>query len=383
MAWTFYKRTVYAIAVLALAFHADHVHKAHPAMGLSLVNVNGAGDPWAALDGRNGHPAGTAQLPTLLNGYAVRPPWQVAGVDYYVGAPQSGVVYKVAGVDAAPSGVSVDTTNHIFTVTANNVTINGWDFTAAATSTAGYTIEIGSFHGTIISNSKWKPVGSSGTFITWNFGAGGNDTSATVTANTFDCNPSQNLGTNAIATSQQQFGAYTFTYNWYKDCTADGADFSAQNGLSSQVLVKYNLWDNASGQGDINSHADILTLGTSPITGYTSFIFDFNAVRCSTWGTQGNTGSQGVGWGGTLSAADSSTSYNTWTVTVASGLTHVWAGDESEWSSNMTNQFNYLDPTGFGTSNYQAIANPTGKFHASNNFNMLDGTKPAAWNGNF
>ena len=38
-------------------------------------------------DGCPGAPSGTIQYPNLLNSYAVRPPWNVAGVDYYVGMP--------------------------------------------------------------------------------------------------------------------------------------------------------------------------------------------------------------------------------------------------------------------------------------------------------
>src|SRR5262249_43812194 len=39
------------------------------------------------VDGANGAPSGTPQLPSILSGYAVRAPWQVAGVDYAVGVP--------------------------------------------------------------------------------------------------------------------------------------------------------------------------------------------------------------------------------------------------------------------------------------------------------
>jgi hypothetical protein len=39
----------------------------------------------AYADGFANAPAGTAQFPTLLNGYLIRPPWKVAGVDYAVG----------------------------------------------------------------------------------------------------------------------------------------------------------------------------------------------------------------------------------------------------------------------------------------------------------
>src|SRR5580704_14153846 len=48
----------------------------------NVINV----DPTATLgDGSANAPSGPAQLPNLLNGYAARPSWYVAGVDYAVG----------------------------------------------------------------------------------------------------------------------------------------------------------------------------------------------------------------------------------------------------------------------------------------------------------
>src|SRR5215471_9473988 len=77
-------------------------------------------------DGSATAPAGTPQLPTVLSGYQVRPPWQVAGVDYAVGIP-TGTVLKDPGTINMP-GVSVNTSTHIVTVTGNNVTLSGYDF---------------------------------------------------------------------------------------------------------------------------------------------------------------------------------------------------------------------------------------------------------------
>lgn len=68
-------------------------------------------DPWISLDGRTGATGGTAQFPSLLSGYLIRPPWQVAGVDYAVGLK---------------SNVSVDTSTDIITITGTqNNHING------------------------------------------------------------------------------------------------------------------------------------------------------------------------------------------------------------------------------------------------------------------
>ncbi|MGY4286403.1 hypothetical protein ACVWXO_005623 [Bradyrhizobium sp. LM2.7] len=81
----------------------------------------------AVNDGFANAPVGTPQLSSLLDSYgANRPGWNVAGVDYYVGAPQGLALKNPAMISMA--GVSVDTTNHIVTVTGSNVTLDGYDF---------------------------------------------------------------------------------------------------------------------------------------------------------------------------------------------------------------------------------------------------------------
>lgn len=68
-------------------------------------------DPYVGLDGRLGAPAGIPQFQTLLISYLIRPPWQVAGVDYAVGLK---------------SNVSVDTSTDVITITGTqNNHING------------------------------------------------------------------------------------------------------------------------------------------------------------------------------------------------------------------------------------------------------------------
>src|SRR5262249_12680400 len=66
------------------------------------------------------------QFPNLLNGYAVRPPWHVAGVDYAVGVP-SGTVLQDWETISQP-GVSVNVSSHIVYITGNNVSLSGIDF---------------------------------------------------------------------------------------------------------------------------------------------------------------------------------------------------------------------------------------------------------------
>src|ERR1700722_12303698 len=71
--------------------------------------------------------AGPIQLPNLLSGYAVRPPWFVAGVDYAVG-PQPGVTLKDP-TTINMAGLVLDSTHRWVMITGNGVTLDGYDFT--------------------------------------------------------------------------------------------------------------------------------------------------------------------------------------------------------------------------------------------------------------
>lgn len=66
------------------------------------------------------------QYPHLLDSYPDRPPFAVAGVDYCVGYP-SGTVLADPATIAIP-GVSVDPVARQITITADDVTLDGYDF---------------------------------------------------------------------------------------------------------------------------------------------------------------------------------------------------------------------------------------------------------------
>jgi hypothetical protein len=81
----------------------------------------------AVNDGSAIAPIGSPQLPTLLQTYgANRPAWEVAGVDYHVGVPGGLALKDPATISMA--GVKVDTVNKIVSVTGNDVTLDGYDF---------------------------------------------------------------------------------------------------------------------------------------------------------------------------------------------------------------------------------------------------------------
>lgn len=107
-------------AVLALIF----LHSAS-ALGKSYSDGNVA-ETSSGGDGSAAAPSGTPQYSNLLAGYAVRPSWRVAGVDYAVGA-HPGVVRKVPAAGNLPPGAELRV-GAIY-VTGNNVTLSGYDLT--------------------------------------------------------------------------------------------------------------------------------------------------------------------------------------------------------------------------------------------------------------
>ena len=93
----------------------------------SAGNVITVDPPVNLGDGSANAPAGTSQFSNLLSGYAARPSWNVAGVDYAVGYA-TGTVLKDPETAALPNGVSRDSVNHILTITGDNVVLSGFNF---------------------------------------------------------------------------------------------------------------------------------------------------------------------------------------------------------------------------------------------------------------
>jgi hypothetical protein len=132
------------------------------------------------VDGCSAAPSGTPQMPHLLdlssstNGLnhnlASRPPWNAAGVDYYVGIDRSlyptNASLKDAGVSANLPSCATISSNTV-SVTANNCTLDGYDFSTSN----GLELSIGAHSGVIVSNSLFKvgpnaltPIAATGSF---------------------------------------------------------------------------------------------------------------------------------------------------------------------------------------------------------------------------
>ena len=185
----------------------------------------------AINDGSANAPIGTPQLPSLLDSYgANRPGWNVAGVDYYVGVPQGLTLKNPATISMA--GVSVDTANHIVTVTGSNVTLSGYDFSL----NGGWGVVVQGAN-TKILDSNFK-VGSNGNMPIL---ATASSSNLTVMSVTID---GSNSGSVSGLIENRGSGTLTVEYSWLKNAGGDMVQMH-NGGRAAGLVLRYNLIQNA------------------------------------------------------------------------------------------------------------------------------------------
>ena len=229
--------------------------------GSGAVTINYSSSNFWGDDGHLGAPAGLPQFPNGLAGYAVRPPWQVAGVDYAVG-PVSGTVFKAPQTGTPlPAGVTRDTVNHVFAVTQSNVVIDGWDFSqnggwSIEDTNSGTTIP----SNTIVRNCKWTVGANNKPPI--NMGGIDQGTTAvglTVENCLFDGQGlSHNIGGKGLIGCGYG-GTIRLRYNLFQNAATDFLDLGADrrgNGRPCILDIKYNAFVQAA--QDPGGHTDWL-----------------------------------------------------------------------------------------------------------------------------
>ena len=192
-------------------------------------------------DGSAQAPAGTPLLPKLLSGYAVRPPWEVAGVDYAVGVPAGTILQNPATISM--TGVTVDTATHTIYVTGSNVTLSGYDFGSAGG--WGVYIETGVTN-TVIENSNFLVGANQNVPISAAAGSG----NLTVQDNTINGGGGQDAAVWALI-NYNGSGTFTAKYNSLLNAPEDAIDFSSG---TMTTIVEYNLFENLG--TDTGSHPD-------------------------------------------------------------------------------------------------------------------------------
>lgn len=311
------------------------------------------------LDGFPNAPAGTAQQATLLNGYATRAPWKVAGVDYAIG-PQSTPSTNPNTIPT--SSCTICRSGTTITVGGSNQTLDGYDFSGS-----NWQVSI-TGTGATITNNKWVqtadvvPVSvaaSAGNWrVAYNYMDGGGQVSFLISANSMN-------------------GQATIEYNYLLNTGSDNFSLSASNNATSySAIIRYNLAVLTNDQ--VGAHADLLQVGSGIRTDM--------EVLFSTWYVNNPPqGTQGLGVADGTSGSSNTTInvlYNTGvgkgTVGSLGFLVGGKGGGVTANSATISN--NYYDPTASTSSQFYSTNTIPSGWTSKNNTNMVTGLKPAAWN---
>jgi hypothetical protein len=277
----------------------------------NIINV----DPTTTLGGYNdgsaNAPAGTPQLPNLLSGYAVRPPWKVAGVDYAVGVP-AGTTLQDWETLSIP-GVTVE--KNYVAITGSNITLNGIDFSLHG----GAKVDIFGSNDTIInSNFLYGPAmaAASASGI-----MGGTGSNVTLKYDTFNGNGTA-LGNGASSQSailsESWTGTNTIEYNYFSNFNQHVVEEEG----SSSLIYEYNLIYDG-GTGAAGAHVNYLQMGNNV---YPSLTVEFNTTYQPTVNVSGGEGFQLYPNGG--GTTNATLAYNTMIYGPdGTGAVHVPGGD--------------------------------------------------------
>lgn len=322
-------------------------------------------------DGCAGAPSVAAQYPALLDGYAVRPPWDVAGVDYGIGY-SSTQTFKTPGVDTCPTNVTCNTSAHTFTINAANVTIDGWDLSPGG---VAYQINCaGSCANPTITNNKWTADATGKSFFS---GSGSNltDAGGTISNNYINGNSQQPTVAGDIYSSGAHSGIWHIYYNWFLNAGEDAIQIGMNSGsLAHQVglYIRYNLYDN---DGNVGHPDQTQILGNS----FYDTRIEFNTVRY----TNSLLGSQGFYCednGITTTCQVTSISYNTAALQApltGHGINFLFIVDTSELVTTADVSNNYVDPTSINDAACDLTRHTIGPYNGTvthtGNLNMKTG----------
>jgi hypothetical protein len=190
--------------------------------GVGFIEIN------AYADGSVGAPDGPVQYPNGLSGYRARPPWKVAGFDYYVGIPRGTVLIAPTSI----SDPNVTVSGNVVVCNGNGaaVTLNAVDFT-------GYYIKVpkGGCSSVTVTNSKFACVGDkSPAFTFFHDQNDGIDVIRSSNINSGDaCDRWPNNVSDPIACGR----SCTIEYNWFYHASERIVN------MAVSTLYRWNLID--------------------------------------------------------------------------------------------------------------------------------------------
>ncbi len=238
------------------------------------------------------------------------------------------------------AGVSVDTSTHTVTVTGNNVTLNGYDFSL----NGGWQVYINGASNTVIENSNFV-VGSNGQIPIMSNNAASNLTVEYCSMN----GGGQGAGDPALIYFQGS-GTFVAEYDYLYNTPADAIDLNSASTLSP--TVSYNLFYQLGLTA--GAHADTVQFVGNTVDNY---VFTYNTVYEPASSTDGMEGIQVEAQGNDGATVENSTVTNNTLVApmgAAQGNTMSFviallADSNAPYDNTVTNtvlEDNYVDPTG-------------------------------------
>jgi hypothetical protein len=272
-------------------------------------------------DGFSSAPVCAIQHPLLLGRYRVRPHWRVAGVDYCVGHAMSTVLKDPATLSMA--GVSVDTTKHVITVTGNNITLDGYDFSL----NGGWGVVVQGANTKILNSNFFVGANSNKPIL-----AAVSSSNLSVAFSTID---GHNDGNVSGLIENRGSGTLDVRYSWLKNAGGDIIQMH-NGGQAAGVVIEYNLIQNA-GMAP-GAHGDYTEFLDGPFTA----IIKFNTTTQDGGTTQGFMVEPDIGSRpGTIVSGEIGNN----TFTSKGGLNTFTGVTVADIVNSFTVHDNYFDPT--------------------------------------
>jgi hypothetical protein len=207
----------------------------------------------------------TGQHPALLAGYAKRPPWKVAGVDYAVGVPPGTALTDWQSLSGP--GISVDTSSaypygapHVRVDNTSNVVIDSVDFSLHG---GAFIMFVNSPNPTVIRSNFGGPNLSTvpaGVIV-----ADPASPNLTVTYSTIDGakNGGSGLGGAGFIVNQAG-GTTTLEYNWLKNAPQHTLEEAQQTALPLVLVYRNNLVEQSGWAA--GAHPNYLQFGNANVS---------------------------------------------------------------------------------------------------------------------
>ena len=234
---------------------------------IQASNANGSGSGLvrvaAYADGAVNAPRGSAQYPNGLSGYRVRPPWKVAGFDYYVGIAEGTALISPASIP--DPNVTLSGNAVVCSGKDAAVTLTGIDFT-------GYYVSVpkGGCSSITITNSKFACAGNKSPAFT--FFQDQNDGLDVIRSNSINSGDACGAWPNNVSDPIACGRSCTIEYNWFYHASERIVN------MSPITLYRWNLIDSPQAEKGAHENYQQFSGGTTVTLDKVEFNTSYNVL---------------------------------------------------------------------------------------------------------